>query len=167
VSLATATSKGEHARIEESYLRSAEEAFGVAREFVGLRKELNAEAGTLVSVARNLSRTVDYDHFDRKAVDIKDRIEALAKRAAALAPDGPSAQAEFHQLLTEYLAALSMAAGIFADKASFLAKKAKSAAAPGTTYSDFTRITHGEDTSLERCQTTGDRLTRLYRRVAG
>ena len=45
--------------------------------------------------------------------------------------------------------------------------KASSAAAEGTTYSDFTRITSDEDRSLEKCQITGERLTKLYRQVAG
>ena len=161
--LAAARSKGGRARIEESYLHSAQEAFGAASEFVGLREELNAEAGTLASVARNLSRTVDYDQFNLRAGDLKSRIEVLAKGVAALAPHGSSPQSEFHELLSEYLAALFVAAGIFADKTAFLAKKARSAAAAGTTYSDFTRITRDEDTSLEQCQFTGDRLTRLYR----
>ncbi|HEY7449313.1 MAG TPA: hypothetical protein VH702_14240 [Vicinamibacterales bacterium] len=165
--LAAATSKAERARIEGPHLRLAEDAFGVAHEWVGLRAELNAEAGTLASVARNLSRTVNYDQFERRAGELKGRIETLATSVAEQVPDGPSAEADFHQLLSEYLDSLSVAATIFAEKTAFLAKKARSAAAPGTTWSDFTRITRDEETSLARCQDTGDRLTRVYKRLSG
>lgn len=69
--------------------------------------------------------------------------------------------------MRDFIGALAVATGIFADKAAFLAKKARSASAAGTTYSDFTRIIQDEDVSLERCQGALDRLVRLYPEVAG
>jgi hypothetical protein len=146
------------------YLHMTEVAFEIAHEFVDLRiNKINKEAGTFWSVIRNLFRTVDYQHFVDRTHTIKDKLNKLRNEIEHAPSDKDSAEEDFAVALQEYVRALSRATDILLSKTDFLARKARSAKAPRTSYAEFQAIIKDEWASLQECQKTGDRLTELNR----
>lgn len=149
--------------IERTYLHMAEAAFEIAHEFVDLRELINKEAGTFWSFIRNLFRTVDYQHFVDRTHTIKDKLNKLQNEIEHAPSDKDFTEEDFTVALQEYLGSLSISADILLSKTDFLARKARSAKAPGTSYAEFQTVIKDEWASLQECQKTGDRLTELYR----
>jgi len=149
--------------VDKFNLHSAENAFGVARKYIALREELNRESGAFGYLIRILIRTVDYQGFIGRAIDIKGRIKLLTSRPSSVPPPHFGPEQEFRQTLHDYITALAVASETCYQKAVFLAKKARSASTAETSYSDFQKIIRDEESSLQRCQAIGRRLSTLYR----
>jgi len=144
----------------------AENAFEIAHKFVDLQKCLNREAGTAWSLIRNLFHKVNYDYYYQGAKEILEECRLLKNRIYTIySTDKNQSIIDFRDALMDYLNALYTAANIFARKAEFLANKSKSASFPETSYHDFQKIVKEEIPSLNKCQETGDRLTRIYRKL--
>ena len=139
----------------------AEAAFEIAHEFVDLRELINKEAGTFWSFIRNLFKTVDYQYFVDRAHTIKDKLNKLRNEIEHAQSAKDSAEDELAVALQEYVRALSRAADILLNKTDFLARKARSAEVPETSYAEFQVVIKDEWASLQECQQTGDRLTEL------
>ena len=141
----------------------AENAFEIAHKFVDLRNALNREAGTARSLIRNLFRKVNYDYYHQRAKEILEDCRLLKNRVYTIyGTDKNQSIVDFRDALMDYSNALYAATEIFARKTEFIAKKSKSASFPGTSYHDFQEIVKEEIPSLNKCQETGDRLTRIY-----
>jgi hypothetical protein len=149
--------------VDKLSLHCAENAFGVARKYLALREELKRESGAFGCLTRNLIRTVDYQSFIGRAIDIKGEVKLLTGNASSGPPPHFSPEQEFRQALHDYITALAVASEICYQKAVFLAKKARSASTAETSYSDFQKIIRDEEYSLQRCQAIGRRLSTLYR----
>jgi len=148
------------------YIYLTENAFEIAHKFVALRDSLDHEAGLAGNVIRNLFRKVDYDHYCRRAKDIFEECRLLNDKVETmLETDEKPAVTTIGDALRDYVEALCIATSIFVRKTEFLAKKAKSASYPGTSYGDFQNIVKEEYPSLEKCQETGDKLTKIYREL--
>jgi len=153
-------------RIPVEYRVCTERAFEIAHKFVNLRNALNREAGTARSLVRNLFHKVDYDYYRQSAKKIFEDCHVHKNRVRTLCGTNKNQSiVNFSDALTEYLDALYTAANIFARKAEFLANKSKSASFPETSYHDFQEITKEEIPSLNKCQATGERLTKIYREL--
>jgi hypothetical protein len=148
--------------VNPTYIQNTEQTFALAHVFVDLRRQLNKSSGTLTSLFRSFFAKIDYEDFAKRAQGLKSVVDDLRQQPQKESPISSEAD-RYRAALQEYLAALYDAVSILANKTAFLARKAKSASSPGTSYTDFEALVEGEQASLEACQRTGDRLDALWR----
>jgi hypothetical protein len=131
------------------------DSFQIAHEYVDFRNNMNKKAGGFLGMFRK----IDYGAINSSAIELDRKFASLLDAVLSAIADN-----EGHPLarpLLEYTEALCTAVNLTKQKTDMMLKLSQK---PGSIHWDqFNDIIGREDDALRRCQSTGDRLTTLFR----
>ena len=142
--------------------KHTESIFKLAHEFVAVREQTNKTAGTF----RSLFYKINFQNLHDSAIDIEGRIKEKAIIIQDFKKQEKDIADETEKHLTyivSYLEALKEATYILTQKLNLLTLGAQNKRS--LRWTEFNAICKEERVALERCQKTGDSLTKLYSKL--